>query len=129
MRSNSRIGDVLHTLSDPEEFVRGILGTFIGENFSRDEAVIRIGVSGKGIAPHYCIEQGSDLSHITIGSLQTEVRAYAKSAVFHGQSHNQILDNECKGISWSSATMTFAEVQAILDTYELAERRIDAPRS
>jgi nicotinic acid phosphoribosyltransferase len=56
MRPDSRIEDVLHTLADPEEFVRGILGSFVG--FSKDEAVMRIGISGSGTAPHYCIEQG-----------------------------------------------------------------------
>jgi len=58
VQSDSHVEDVLHTLADPEEFVRGIVASFIEGRFSRDEAVIRIGVSGAGIAPHYCIEQG-----------------------------------------------------------------------
>jgi hypothetical protein len=114
MRSDSRIGDVLHTLSDPEEYVRGILGSFIAENFSRDEAVIRIGISGNGKAPRCCIEQGFEDFTFTLGSFQRVIKAHAKRAVFHGESHNRILDDKWKGNSWSSAPMTFAELQAIL---------------
>jgi hypothetical protein len=31
-----------------------------------------------------------------------------------GEANNPILDDQFKGLSWSSAAMTFAEVQAIL---------------
>lgn len=112
MRSDARVQDILHTLSNPEDFVRGILGNFLNEKFDRNEGVIRIGVSGTGVAPHYCIEQGSSTS--TVPSLGLEINRYARRAVFHGRSHKPILDDQFKGISWSSSAMTFAEVQAIL---------------
>ncbi|WLA39754.1 hypothetical protein QNJ95_44180 [Bradyrhizobium elkanii] len=54
------LSDVLHTLSDPEEYVRGIVGSFVAHEFNRDEAVIRIGVSGSGIIPNYYIEESND---------------------------------------------------------------------
>jgi hypothetical protein len=115
MRSDARIQDILHTLSDPEDFVRGILGNFITEGFNRDEAVVRIGISGTGAAPHYCIEQGSKTSALPSSGL--EVTGYGRRAVFHGRSHKPILDDDPKGISWSSAAMTFADVQAILGSF------------
>jgi hypothetical protein len=109
MRSDARIPDVLHTLSNPEDFVRGIVGNFINEGFDRDEAVIRIGISGTGAAPHYCLEQGSKTSAVpNVGT------GHSRRAVFHGRSHKPILDDDPKGIRWSSAAMTFLEVQAIL---------------
>jgi hypothetical protein len=113
MRSDARIQDILHTLSNPEDFVRGILGNFINEGFNQDEAVVRIGISGTGAAPHYCIEHGSE-TFAPLPGLSLEVNRYGRRAVFHGRSHNPILDDQYKGISWSSAAMTFAEVQAIL---------------
>jgi hypothetical protein len=113
MRSDSRIEDILHTLADPEEFVRGILGRFIGERFSQDEAVIRIGISGAGIAPHYCIEQGRVVDRIEDGPRFT-IGRHQRRAIFHGRTHKPILENEFQGLSWSSAAMTFAEVQALL---------------
>jgi hypothetical protein len=112
MRSDARIQDILHTLSNPEDFVCGILGNFIHEGFNRDEAVVRMGISGTGVAPHYCIEHGSKAS--ALPSLGLEINGYGHRAVFHGRSHNPILDDQFKGLSWSSAAMTFAEVQAIL---------------
>lgn len=112
MRSDARIQDILHTLSNPEDFVRGILGNFINEKFDRNEAVVRIGISGTGVAPHYCIEQGSSTS--ALPSLGLEINGCAGRAVFHGRSHKPILDDQFKGISWSSSAMTFADVQAIL---------------
>jgi hypothetical protein len=113
MRSDARIADVLHTLSNPEDFVRGILCNFINEGFNRDEAVVRIGVSGTGAAPHYCIEHGSETSAPFPG-LSLEANRYGRRAVFHGRSHNPILDDQFPGMSWSSAAMTFVEVQSIL---------------
>jgi hypothetical protein len=56
MQPDARIEDVLITLANPEEFVRGILGSFHEEKFNRNEAVVRIGTSGKGVQPHYSIE-------------------------------------------------------------------------
>jgi len=112
MRSDARITDIPHTLSDPEDFVRGILASFINEGFNRDEAVVRIGTSGTGAAPHYCIEEGSKTS--TVPGLDREATGLGRRAVFHGRSHNPILDDQFKGVSWSSAAMTFAEVHAIL---------------
>jgi hypothetical protein len=108
MRSDARIQDVLHTLSNPEDFVRGILGNFINGGFNRDEAVVRIGISGTGTAPHYCIEQGSET--VAVPGLNQEATGYRRRAVFHGRSHNRILDDQFPGISWSSGAMTFAEV-------------------
>ncbi|MEI7803744.1 MAG: hypothetical protein WCI56_00300 [Hyphomicrobiales bacterium] len=119
MQPDARIEDILPTLSDPEEYVRGIVGSFISEGFSDDEAVIRIGVSGTGVAPHYCIEQGSTTSTIpNIG----KIKAYEHRAIFHGKSHRPILEDDSKGISWSSAAMSFAEVQAILGRLRASKR-------
>ncbi len=117
MRSNSRIQDVLPTLNDPEEYVRGIVASFIHGKFSPDEATIRIGVSGDGYAPHYCIEQGSvtvELSGQEPLLVGKKITGYQRRFVFDGRSHKPILGDQPKGMGWSSEAMTFAEVQAIL---------------
>jgi len=118
MRPDSRIEDVLPTLKDPEEYVRGILASFIHGQFSQDEAIIRIGVSGGGIAPHYCIEQGRET--VKLGGQMhpllegKEIEAHLRRAAFDGRTHKPILEDQPKGMGWSSEAMTFAEVQAIL---------------
>jgi hypothetical protein len=118
MRPDSRIEDILHTLKDPEEFVRGIVGSFIEGRFNRDEAIVRIGVSGIGVAPHYCIEQGRKMTELN-GQIDPklkggEISRYQRRTIFNGRTHNPILEDQFKGNSWSSATMTFAEVQTLL---------------
>ncbi len=118
MRSDSRIEDVLHTLNHPEKFVCGIVASFIHGRFCSDEAIIRIGVSGNGIAPHYCIEQGRETiklgGQIDPSLTGKEIVAHLRRAIFNGRTHNPILDDAPKGLSWSSETITFTEVQALL---------------
>ena len=90
MRSDANIEDILHTLSDPEEYVRGIVGSFIREGFDLDKAVVRIGISGTGVFPHYCIEQRSATASTALGT----VEVYERRAVFHCKSHKQILEDD-----------------------------------
>jgi hypothetical protein len=128
MRPDARIEDVLDTLDDPEEFVRGIAGSFHHhpEKFNRDEAVVRIGTSGKGTQPHYCIEEGGGESVKTLtlpNGTTTTIRGYRKRAVFHGRSHKPILEDEFMGINWSSAVATYAEVQSILGTLRASKKK------
>ena len=118
MQPDSRIEDILHTLSDPVDFVRGIVGSFTGEAFSRSQAITRIGISGKGLAPHYCIEQGRVI-HKVAGS---EIISYERRAIFHGRTHNPILEDQFKGWSWSSAAMTLDEVQALLGKLRMSTK-------
>src|SRR5436309_2187344 len=89
--------------------VRGIVGSFIAHKFNREEATIRIGISGAGIVPNYYIEEPAPSVTITISGLDLTTRE-----VFSGRNHKQILDDFLEGEKWSSAVMTFAEVQAAL---------------
>ena len=50
------IADITHLLADAEEYVRRIMENMMSGPYDRDDAVVRIGVSGTGIAPNYRIE-------------------------------------------------------------------------
>lgn len=50
------IADITHLLADGEEYVRRIMENMMSGPYDRDDAVVRIGVSGTGIAPNYRIE-------------------------------------------------------------------------
>ncbi len=119
MQANAKVEHILHTLSDPEEYVRGIIENFFGEGFDRDKALVRIGVSGTGTFPHYCIEQGRTTTAVQGAG---EIGAYERRAIFHGKSHKPILDDQFKGVSWSSAGNTFAEVQTLLGRLRASRR-------
>lgn len=120
MRPDSRVEDVLHTLSDPEEYVCGILASFVGCGFNRDEAVIRIGVSGTGAFPNYCIEEG--LEPVTLPRFDISGTCYRRREVFSGRSHRTILEDQFMGRNWSSAPMTFREVQETLVKLRSSEK-------
>jgi hypothetical protein len=113
MRPDACIEDAFPTLPNPEEYVRGILESSVSEKFNRDEAVVRIGTSGKGVQPHYSIEEGEGSHTCTLPNGMT-MRGYRHRAVFHGRSHKPILEDEFKGKSWSSSTATYADVHSIL---------------
>jgi hypothetical protein len=121
MRPDARIEDVLLTLADPEEYVRGILEALSTRNSIGNEAVVRIGTSGSGVQPYYSIEEGEDAETITMPDGMM-IRRYRHRAVFHGRSHKQILEDEFMGTSWSSVGETFAEVQSILGRLRVSKR-------
>jgi hypothetical protein len=122
MHPDARVEDVLNTVADPEEFVRGILANFHDGRFNRDEALVRIGKSGKGVQPHYSIEEGEGAVVITLPNGGT-LHGYPHRGIFHGRSHKPILEDEAKGISWSSAAATYGEVQSILGTLRASKRK------
>lgn len=55
MKPDARITDIVERLANAEEYVRGIVGSFVEHGFDKQRSEIRIGVSGKGIVPNYSI--------------------------------------------------------------------------
>jgi hypothetical protein len=113
-------------LADPEEYVRRIVGSFVEHSFDKQRSEIRIGVSGRGIYPNYSIIvpcepeervfEGQGVSFEITSSVR-------KRLVFNGQSHREILEESNWGESWSSAAMSFAEVQALLGDLRQFKRK------
>jgi hypothetical protein len=58
---DSTIADVAETLRNPVEYVRKVLENFMASGLDREKAVVRIGVAGHGVAPHYKIEYPTEL--------------------------------------------------------------------
>ena len=120
MQPDARIIDVVHSLDDPIEYVRGVVGSFFLYGFDKQKAVVRVGISGKGIIPNYCIEQYGARRFTTLTTLQaadTEVSVATDIKLrhcFHGRNHKEILDDSFKGEKWSLASMSFTEVQTLL---------------
>ena len=55
MKPDARITDIIEFLADAEDYVRGIVSSFIEHGFDKQRSQIRIGVSGKGVFPNYSI--------------------------------------------------------------------------
>lgn len=110
MDKSITIHDVLGHLNDPEDFLRGIVGSFVESSFNKDSARVRIGTSGTGRYPHYCIEEGQQ--EITV-TPNIRVMGFEKRFVYDCRNHRRILEDEFIGSSWG-APSSFAEVQELL---------------
>lgn len=108
MKDDAKIEDVVPTLSNPIEYLRGIVGSFVEHGFDRGKSIVRIGVTGRGIVPNYSIETPCEQQ---LGPLHSSV---SERKVFNGSSHNEILDDSPYGDGWSSRSSTFDEVQDLL---------------
>jgi hypothetical protein len=118
MKPDARIAEIIETLSNAEEYVRGIVGSSIQHSFDKERSSVTIGISGTGLYPNYFTQEPS------------ETAPGRRSMVFNGRSHREILEDSFWGESWSSAAMSFAEVQALLghvrDGRRSAEQRATA---
>ena len=120
MQPDARLEDVILTLADPEEYVRGALESFHVHRFNRNEAVMRIGVSGSGVRPHISIEEGEKIINLPNGIC---VKCYKHRVVLHGSSRKSILEDEWMGINWSSSKHTYADIQSLLARLRTARRQ------
>jgi len=112
---SSRISDLIHVLSDPNEYVSGVLGNFVSHGYNPETSAIRIGVKGTGVAPNYKIEEPTVLITITVGSLPFEM-PMTPAHTFSGRNHREMReldDLEMHGEAWSTASMSFAELKTL----------------
>ena len=101
---SSRISDLIHVLSDPNEYVSGVLGNFVSHGYNPETSAIRIGVKGTGVAPNYKIEEPSFLITLNIGSQPFEV-PITPAHTFSGRNHREMKeldDLERHDAAWSS---------------------------
>jgi hypothetical protein len=100
---NATIEDVLPTLKSPEGYVRGVFGHLHECKAKHGNAFVRIGTSGRGLIPYYrvvCKHEGDEN--------ETVFNA------FYGDNHNSFKTVEASNGTWSSAAMSYEEVQNLL---------------
>jgi hypothetical protein len=122
MKPNARLTDILHTLADPIEYVRGIVGSFVQYQFDKTTSIVRIGISGAGIVPNYSIETPCEPATELPGGPQI-TRYISERRVFNGRNHKEFGDDSPISENWSSEGMTFSEVQALLGRLRESKRR------
>jgi hypothetical protein len=116
IRSGFRIGDLVHVLADPTGYVSGVFSNFVFYGCDPETSAIRIGVTGAGIFPNYKIEEPGVPVTITIHSCQFEMTE-TPARTFSGRNHREMTeldDHERHGENWSTDTMSFAELEALL---------------
>ena len=88
MKPDARITDIVESLADAENYVRGIVGSSIEHGFDKQRSQIRIGVSGKGVFPNYSIVEPCEPEERVIEGQGVSLKitsSVGKRMVFHGQ--------------------------------------------
>ena len=121
---DATINDVVEKMRRPDEYVRQLLGHMHKLKSESPNLVVRIGVTGRGVAPHYRIDRRSVGTAIFGDGPMIE---FTPLAAFHGSSHEPLVpEGEEPDIlreeHWSTAHMTFEEVQALLGRLRAARR-------
>jgi hypothetical protein len=113
--ANATLADVVDRLKSPEEYVRGVLGNLF-DHKTEGGAVVRIGVMGRGLIPHYRLDRispGFSLSD------ETPPPSFSVIGAFNGRNHKPLVDeSEAADIlhdeHWSAGFMTLDEVRALI---------------
>jgi hypothetical protein len=110
--------DLSHTLADPVNWLNGVVSNFVSHGYDSETSAIRIGITGRGIAPNYKIEEPSNAFVLQIGAQKFEMTE-TPARTFNGRDYEEMteLDNlERRDENWSAAAMKFIEAKALLAT-------------
>ncbi|MCJ2121945.1 hypothetical protein [Methylobacterium sp. J-077] len=111
---DATIADVLENLEDPEGYLRQVLVTMRMCQKHYGDAWVRIGVTGKALAPSYRIDR-PDAS-----SAPTEAGAgepgTAIFGAYGGRSHDRFTQVNTAETRWSSRSLGMAEMLALHDS-------------
>jgi hypothetical protein len=111
-----RVSDLVHVLSDPVAYIRGILRNFDQSQHDPADSVIRVGTTGAGFQPNYKIERPSAPATFNVGHRQFTMTV-TPADTFSGRDHREMMelgDHPWHSKHWSSAMSTLAELQALL---------------
>jgi hypothetical protein len=107
--SDATIADITHLLADPVEYVRRIMENMMSGPYDRDDAVVRIGVSGKGVAPNYRIEYPNQPELASLG-LAVGADTYS------GIGHKELGHYGQRGEQWSTRAMLYTDLRGLIGT-------------
>ena len=107
----------MDTLADPENYVRGVLENMFALRKDFGTPLVRIGILGRGIVPHYQVEKpGLDFDEF-IGHHQSGDPVEDRRFVpFNGRSHKEMPPNwgNLTHDHWSNSTVGLDEVKSVL---------------
>jgi hypothetical protein len=120
--NDATLADLTGPAAKREEYVRRVLGNLYAVKSNREQVVMRIGVAGRGIAPHYKLEAPVDIlfnGHV-VGATREAFR------IFHGTNHKEMTAFDVQDVRdehWSSKVMTFVEVEQLFGNLRARPRR------
>lgn len=116
LSGDETIRDIIGSLAKPENYVRGVLSN-MAEFRRRDiEPIVRIGTTGQGIYPHYCLEPADRHDADPNDQLKALDQYCETLTAFNGRNHKPMEWSfmEIRGEHWSNGFMSFDEVQSLL---------------
>jgi hypothetical protein len=123
MTSNSRISDIVHLLADPIGYVNEVISSFVSYGYDPETSKVRIGITGKGDAPNYKIEEPSFTAPLAVRSLPFEMTV-TPAHTFNGRNHTEmtrLVDHPWHRENWSTDVMSFTELKALLSSLSRSE--------
>ena len=107
----------MDTLADPKNYVRGVLENMFALRKDFGTPLVRIGILGHGIVPHYQVEKpGLDLNEY-LRKLESDDPVEDRRFVpFSGRSHKEMSRNwgNLTYDHWSNSTVGLDEVKSVL---------------
>jgi hypothetical protein len=100
--NDATIHDVMPTLNNPENYVRGVLSRLHECKQARGNASVRIGTTGQGLIPYYRV---------------VYIDGAGKEQIFgayYGDNHAAFDTFKAPNSTWSTGSMTYDEVQQLL---------------
>jgi hypothetical protein len=100
---DATIRSEMHKLGNRKGYIRGVFGRVHECKTIHGNATVRIGVEGKGLMPYYRVlfVNSDDGAEVIFGA-------------FYGDSHAEFKTDEAPNKRWSSASMTYDEVEQLL---------------
>ncbi len=98
---DATIDDLVESLDDPEDYVRGALDNLHAEVMKEPNSRLTIGITGYGVYPNYKIDTPVKLK-------------MAPSKIFSGRTHQELVDSSARDERWSAASTSLFELQALL---------------
>lgn len=120
---DAKISDIIDSLSDPVEYVRGALENMLFFQKTHGSVRVRIGVMGQGQVPHYRLEPEGDLEEYVSDFIEGDEALARHYVAFHGKNHKRQPwgIEELRGTHWSEQGMQLEEIKSLLG--QLRERR------
>ena len=120
--NDATLSDIVSSLDNAKEYVRRVFGRMVEYRKDHGSAVLRLGTTGRGIAPHYRVQKEHSKTGEFLGYILEDQPGYFTA--FHGRSHKKLEwgAQELHTEHWSTRAMTFDEVQSLLGTLRQVDR-------
>lgn len=115
LQGTETVRDVVATLNDPEDYVRGVFGNMMAFRRRRIEPAVRIGATGEGLMPHYRIEPASTGN--SLKAMADDIGSFIEHVIaFNGRNHRDMnwTAFQLQGDNWCRAVMSVDEIRTLL---------------